>query len=428
MRYIQIAIVGLLASFFLFPTQFAMLPSVNTKILLSLLGIAIAVLNGTANGGGMINKSIIHLSVYGAAFSLMCFISTVYNETSDFTYVTYFVSMWIWAMAAYAVTELIRGVHGKVSFELVSKYLVGVCVSQCILALLIDNNPGVRNFIDSIFFNASDFYEQGGRLYGLGCALDPAGIRFSVVLVLLANLIVNVKEKYNLQLFIYFLSFAIIFVVGNMMARTTLVGGTMALVYIVFSNFAEHKIDTKVWQWFGITLLIAIPLLVFLYNTNPSVRSDLRFAFEGFFSIAEKGHWETHSNNELEKMVRWPEEMRTWIIGDGYFVSPWSTDPYYLGDDFGAFYKNTDIGYCRFIFYCGILGLSVFSIFFTKVTTMCAELFPKRRLCLYTILLVNFIIWMKVATDIFLVFALLFFTDADEGQEESKFTDIKLIK
>lgn len=419
MKILQIISAGILTSFFFFPAEFVFLPSgANTKILLALLGVAIAVYNATANDRGMVSKPVINLSTYGGFFSLVCFISTVYNETSDFTYATYIVSMWVWAMAAYAVCQIIRSVHGKVSFDIISRYLIGVCVGQCIVALLIDNYPGVRNFLNSIFFLASDFYEQGGRLYGIGCALDPAGIRFSVVLILLANLIVNVKENKDQQLFLYMLSFAVIVIVGNMMARTTTVGASMAIAYIALSNFTEQRVDSKVWQWFVGILLIAIPLMVFLYNTNPTVREDLRFGFEGFFSLVEKGHWETHSNNELEKMVRWPEELKTWIIGDGYFMSPWNTNPFYTGDDVGVFYKNTDIGYCRFIFYCGVIGLSIFAIFFTRVTIMCAELFPKRKLCLFTILMVNFIVWAKVATDIFLVFALLFFTDADEEDED----------
>lgn len=419
MRILQIIFLGILTSFFLFPADFVFLPSgANTKILLALLGILIAVYNATANDRGMISKPIIDLSTYGGLFSLVCFISTVYNETTDFTYATYIVTMWIWAMAAYAVCQIMQSVHGKVTFDLISRYLVGVCVGQCIIALLIDNFPGVKSIVTSIFWIATDFYELGGRLYGIGCALDPAGIRFSVVLILLANLIVNVKERVNLQLFLYMVSFAIIVIVGNMMARTTIVGGVMSIAYIIFSNVSEHRVDRRVWQWFLGILLITVPLMVFLYNTNPTVRSDLRFGFEGFFSLVEKGHWETHSNNELEKMVRWPEELKTWIIGDGYFVSPWSTNPYYTGDDVGVFYKNTDIGYCRFIFYCGTIGLFVFSAFFTKVTMMCADLFPKRKLCLFTILMVNFIVWAKVATDIFLVFALLFFTEADDEEDE----------
>lgn len=417
MKYPQIALVGMFTSFFLFPTAFAFLPSVNTKILMALMGIMIAAYKNSTGGGGMVSKHIIELTTYSGLFSLTCFIAVVYNNTSDYAYATYFVSMWVWAMAAYAVCQWIRHVHGEVTFDLVGRYMVGVCVAQCLIAMQIDRNPAFANFVDSIFFTGSDYYKNGGRLYGIGCALDPAGVRFAIILVVLTNLIITDKTKSNIKMFLYMLSFAIIIIDGNMIARTTTVGVIVSLAYLMMSNFTEKHIDSKVWNWFLIAILIAVPLMTILYNSDPIIRKNLRFGFEGFFSLVEKGRWESHSNDVLKSMVVWPDNMKTWIIGDGYFDSPHNTNPYYIGDDFGAYYKNTDIGYCRYIFYCGIIGLSMFSAFFVKVTTMCADLFPKRKLCLFCLLLVIFIVWGKVATDNFPVFALLFFTDQDKEEE-----------
>lgn len=417
MKYPQVALVGMFTSFFLFPTAFAFLPSVNTKILMALMGIMIAAYKNSTGGGGMVSKHIIELTSYSGLFSLTCFIAVVYNNTSDYAYATYFVSMWVWAMAAYAVCQWIRHVHGEVTFELVARYMVGVCVAQCLIALQIDRNPAFGNFVDSIFYTASDYYEQGGRLYGIGCALDPAGVRFAIVLVLLTNLIITDKTKSSIKMFLYMLSFAIIVIDGNMIARTTTVGIIVSLAYLMTSNFTERKVESKVWRWFALAIFIAVPLMTILYNADPVIRENLRFGFEGFFSLVEKGRWESGSNETLKTMVVWPDNLKTWIIGDGYFNSPYATNPYYIGNDVGVFYKNTDIGYCRFIFYCGIIGLSMFSAFFVKVTTMCADLFPKRNLCLFFLLLVIFIVWGKVATDNFPVFALLFFTDQEKEEE-----------
>lgn len=415
-KFLQIVLVGIFTSFFLFPTAFAFLPSVNTKILMALMGIMIAAYKNSIGGGGMVTKPIIELSAYAGLFSLTCFIAVVYNNTSDYTYATYFASMWVWAMAAYAVCQWIKHVHGEISFELVVRYLVGVCVAQCIIALELDSNQGFSNLVDSIFFTGSDYFEQGGRLYGIGCALDPAGVRFAIVLVLLAELIVSEKKKSKLNMFLYMTALSIIVIIGNMIARTTTVGALLALVFIGVSQFTGRGVDGKVWKWIFVTILISVPLMSFLYYTDPSTRTNLRFGFEGFFSLVEKGHWESNSNNHLKTMVVWPDNMKTWIIGDGYFLSPYATNPYYIGNDVGVFYKNTDIGYCRFIFYFGIIGLSMFSAFFVKVASMCADLFPKRVLCLIFLLIVNFAVWGKVATDNFLVFALLFFTDQDKEE------------
>ena len=41
-----------------------------------------------------------------------------------------------------------------------------------------------------------------------------------------------------------------------------------------------------------------------------------------------------------------PDNLHTWIIGDGYIVNP-KDDPYYIGEVTKGYYKNTDIGYLR---------------------------------------------------------------------------------
>ena len=129
-------------------------------------------------------------------------------------------------------------------------------------------------------------------------------------------------------------------------------------------------------------------------------------AFEGFFSLAETGKWEVHSNEILKNMVVFPDSIKTWLIGNGYFDNPYWSDPYYVGRNFAGYYMQTDIGYCRFLFYFGIFGLLAFIAYFIKVGTTCMKRFPDYKLMFFAILMVNFIVWCKVSSDIFLVFAI----------------------
>ena len=63
------------------------------------------------------------------------------------------------------------------------------------------------------------------------------------------------------------------------------------------------------------------------------------------------------SNEILKSMVVFPDSLHTWIIGDGYFNNS-KYDVYYLGDATEAgYYMGTDIGYLRFLFYFGTIGL-----------------------------------------------------------------------
>jgi O-antigen ligase len=123
--------------------------------------------------------------------------------------------------------------------------------------------------------------------------------------------------------------------------------------------------------------------------------------------LFEKGEWQIDSNDKLKTMIVFPDNAKTWIIGDGYFSNPYYTDPYYVGYQLGGYYMGTDIGYCRFIFYFGIIGLIAFSFFFISVAKECISVMSENRTLILFVLLLGFVIWLKVATDVFLVFALL---------------------
>ena len=99
-----------------------------------------------------------------------------------------------------------------------------------------------------------------------------------------------------------------------------------------------------------------------------------------------------------------PTSFKTWLIGDGYFGTT-TTDPYYIGKEWKGFYMATDVGYLRFIFYFGILGLLAFAYFMYRVARTCMNAFPLHKMLFLLLLMVNFIVWFKVSTDIFLVFA-----------------------
>ena len=212
----------------------------------------------------------------------------------------------------------------------------------------------------------------------------------------------------NKILALVLISYLWIAVVGNMIARTTIVGVVLSLFY-AFLMFRPERVTRSFFRIIRIVLLvliIAVPLCIYLYDNSAQFYQLSRFAFEGFFNLIETGEWEIDSNEKLKTMIVFPENLKTWIIGDGYFVNPYSSDPYYVGYQPGGYYMGTDIGYCRFIFYFGIIGLLIFSLFFFVVARECTAMLPDYKLLILFVLLLGFVIWLKVATDVFLVFAL----------------------
>lgn len=100
-----------------------------------------------------------------------------------------------------------------------------------------------------------------------------------------------------------------------------------------------------------------------------------------------------------------PDNARTWLIGDGYLINP-QDDPYYLGYIWKGFYHGTDVGYLRFIYYAGIFCMLMFILYMMKVAQVCMQRFKGYALLFFALLVLNYLVWLKVSSDLFPVFAI----------------------
>ena len=422
LSYIKYPILLIVTSFFFFPFEFTFLPGINTKMLLAAMGLVLFVARAAASRSASLDREFFVLIIFASIVSLSGIISVVYNATTDLSYASYVVSFFVWMGGAYFVVSSIRFLHGKVTPLIVINYLAAICVAQCVIALLISRNPWVKDFVDSFLGGDGFMGKVESRMYGIGCALDVAGLKFSCVLVAISFVVMNGLCQPKLQTTIYWIAYLVIAVVGNMIGRTTSVGVVVSLIYIlVHCIFYGYREFLKSHVLPLLLLMVALlPLLIYLYNNSPKTREDLRFGFEGFFSLAETGRWETNSNNRLSDMFVLPDNPKTWIIGDGYFDNPYS-DPNFNGDNPTEFYKGTDVGYLRFIYYFGVIGLISFVVFFLVAFWECALRHRKYAILFLMILTINYIVWVKVSSDIFLIFSLFLCipSESDEGTEQN---------
>lgn len=412
-KWLKILLTGFLVSCFYFPVTYSFLPFANTKNLMGAIGIVCMGIVLIRRQEFSFHRDLLILLLLSIFVSIASLLSININQTPDMTYVTYIRSAIIWLSGAFAVCCFIWLTHKRVDVPLIINYLAWVCVFQCVMTLLIEFIPAVRLVVDANVAQGQDTLKDLGRMYGIGASLDVGGSRFAVVLIALAFLMEqNRKDRDRIPQFTLILAFIIITVVGNMIARTTLVGVIIGLAYIILMeirNFGWHRFDEDYHSSLGswlIILLVTIPLCVFFYNTSPQFQDMIRFGFEGFFSLAEEGHWSTDSTAKLETMFIWPDNLHTWIIGDGYFENQ-RNDPNYIGElsDRG-FYMGTDVGYCRFIFYFGVVGLITISAVMIYAGIIALKAFPKQSHLFLLAILCNFIIWVKVSTDLFPFLAL----------------------
>lgn len=421
MRFIIIIILGVLVSFYLFPVGLnALAESWNTKMLLAILGVGAFFLDYTPIVRLKVNGIVLGSILISILFSVVCFYAADYNYTSDYSYATYFSSFFVWVFGAYFVGWAMRYFYGRITLRTLSYYLLGVCAVQCALALLIDYIPPFKSFVDSYISQGQFFLNSVNRLYGIGASLDSAGVRFSVVL-LITSAVMNLDQvvrsssiKYGLLL----AGFLFIAVVGNMISRTTTIGLLFSLLFFMYGSGAFriimhlHAIKRATILVCGLALIGAASY--YLYRHNPKFYANMRFGFEGFFSWAETGVWRTHSTDVLNySMWVWPEDLKTWIIGTGLF---------------GHFVYGTDIGYCRFIMYCGLIGFVTFSLLFVYNAIGFMLWVPRYWLLFLLLGALTFIIWIKVSTDIFFIYALLYIVDSfsDETQQAAYDKDNKI--
>ena len=403
-KFIISTILVILTSFYLFPVSFSFLPeAVNSKMILAGFGIVAFLYDGIERKSFSVPHPLLYAGILAFIFSLWCFFCVTENGTDDMSYANYWISFFTWVMGAYGVFFLIRTMTGKFDLRTLTFYLTLVCVAQCVLAECIDNIPGVQRFVDRYFVQGQEFYHDIKRLYGIGASLDPAGVRFSVVLLLMGHQLAF-RDSQELSFF-YIVSFFVVTIIGSIIARTTWVGAIMGLAYVFVINLKTRhgtisSNQIRFWALFGGLTLLTVLVCIVLYRNSLVFRSNFRFGFEGFFNWVETGVFRTDSMDKLNRVMWvWPTDMRTWIIGKGLFDN---------------FIFGTDIGYCRFSLYCGLIGLGLFSLFFLYNGYSFIHRYPHFILLGILLIAMTFIIWVKVATDIFFIYALLFWLPEEE--------------
>lgn len=409
-KIINVTVAFVASWLFFFPITFTFLPpTINSKMMMAVIGIMIIIYNiMTGKQQHRISKSLLVIILIATIFSIICYFSVVINGTNEKAYTTYIISMSVWLSAAYTANKAIEHAHYYTSIRLISNYIIALCSMQCIVALLIYLIPALNTFVHTYtLLPTSASWES--RLIGLGISYDIAGSRFSAALIICAAMICDHESNAKSNV-LYFISFIIISILGNMLSRTTIVGICFAIIYFLCkSQFwkaritPESVINLKI---FLVLTIITIAIILPAYRIFPKFSSLIDFGFEGLINFIENGTWETHSSNILQGMWNtWPDNLKTWIIGDGYFADP---------DDPLLFYMGTDVGYARFIFYCGILGLIVFASMFVYLTIIYVRRHSYYASLFIFLLLIVFSVWIKVSTDIFLIFAFYFFVESTE--------------
>ena len=261
------AVLVLVTSFYLFPFSFTFLPmAVNSKILVAVFGVVAFVFRCIQRRALEVSQITLVAGLLAIVFSVWCLYSVTAANTYDMTYATYIFSFLTWMMGAYGVYAALKIGYGEVNMEVLIRFLALVGVFQCISAVMIDNNSAFSNLVDR-FVTGNEYYREHNRMYGIGAALDPAGIRFSVILVMIAHQFST--EKHVRENALYqtsdLVAFAVITIIGSVISRTTTVGVAMGIGYMIISLVRLRR------GGFITTNMVRVLFIFILVMTGPKV-------------------------------------------------------------------------------------------------------------------------------------------------------------
>lgn len=281
-------------------------------------------------------------------------ISILINSTSDISFVIYPLQILYLLLLSYAIFYILISFYPCITFDTIIYYVILVLLIQGVISIIMFLNPRINDFLFSLqgidMTSRAILMYLGQRLIGLGCFYFGGGLIYGFGLILLVLLLL---KKINIDKTLLIFLYITLLIIGIFFARTCLIGAVISSI-LLFVNLFHLKIKAYIFslfiRFFVITSLV-LSVLIFIYNFVPSIKNNysqiVDFGFELFITYFEEGEIKTDSTEGLKTMYRWPQNNKTYIIGDGRFI----------GDGGEGYYQSTDVGYLRLIYYFGLFGM-----------------------------------------------------------------------
>ena len=322
---------------YVYNIAFAFAPmGIRTRMLLGVLGI-IVYLNYFLN-----NSTICKITLFNFIFIALAIVSLAVNQTSDYWFIQFSVLNIIYISSAVLLSFLLN--KFSISFYQLCFFLIFVILFHNLIAFYGFINSDIRSLILDLQqpITANNVYEEYEEIrsigFGLGNFFIGGGISgFAIIL----SIYLYLKRKISIVLFSILLSLLVF--TGVFIARTTLLG----LIGFVLL-FKEQSLRSYIKYIFSSIVVVLILYLIFFFVVD-NASFDYNWAFEPILNLLNEGSLQTSSTDTLKTMYVWPDNFKTWLIGDTLFENA-----------NGSYYKETDVGYLRVIYYFGLVGLYLF--------------------------------------------------------------------
>lgn len=233
------------------------------------------------------------------------------------------------------------------------KIIIWAFLVQSVIQLVAMSIPSFAQFILH-FSRAHDLQDAyGGGVRGLALS---SGVGWSLALAYGLVYIVFVKRYMLRGVNIENIIMGMLLFMGTFFAgRTGFVGAGLGGIYFLISNqqSSTAKLRLIIKILFGIVLFCLGFYFLFPTMTEHLIENVFPFAFEPFYRLYYNDSFSTSSTDKLGEMWESIPTIKEILLGTGYFTDPFT----------GAYYKHTDVGILRNLFYWGIGGYGLLIIY-----------------------------------------------------------------
>ncbi|GGE23842.1 O-antigen polymerase [Sphingobacterium cellulitidis] len=352
----------LLLFFYIFPIFPKVLP-IPLDRLIEILGLFYFVLTIRKNAYLISNKYIFKTIGLAILLFVVSFIPLLGNyDGLETEVIKISFDLILFLFGSFLICDLIKRNFNNFSIIKVFEILILVFSMQGVISLLFYFQPSIYNSYTNLLNTdvSQNLYERLHlaelRLMGVGNAFFNGVIKYGICLIILTFLKYIPSSIFHKKPLLFLSVFVFIVLVGIMTGRTFFIAVLISICILCYFEF--KRIDKLIIKALFIPIVIALIIAPFYFlfsnyvDTN-RLDNTLNFVLEFYYNYEATGQFSTNSSSGTLSMYVWPEELSTWIIGDGRFINP-----------DGSYYMHTDVGYLRLIYYFGLVG--TFVVFFIQ--------------------------------------------------------------
>lgn len=336
---------------YLFPISINLLP-VSTDLILHAVGIVYVIFWKKA----VINIEHYRLCILSLVVVLLSLFHTTINNSFDFSLIVKFIASLLFIPSSILVVDIIKKTTRSFSEIVILEWILYVTIGQAIISLILFIQPALMDIWLSIM-KLTDVGENiasasaGFRLIAFAkYQFANMAVMYGLALLCAITIAFSGESKfYNNYKLLYYVSVILVLVAGILSARTFFIILLMAILYASFLLWRKKGFVSILYIASLSVIIILLIASAILFLENSEYARTYKWAFEWLINFQDSGKLQTDSTSTLGNMYFFPEQTKTWLIGDGIF-----------SNSDGTFYKETDAGYIRSLFYWGIIGSLIY--------------------------------------------------------------------